>query len=875
VDCELSLGLVDSSIYYIQPEYAPDIRQYFYGRKRALAINTNSSFSWIRYKRELTEEEKKQMPAEERLRGRLLEGQQMNQLAEKSAAADGMPQNRRATFAAAPPAPGAAMGKGGGAGAAEPAGPPEASLIEAIAREDFRATAFWQPAVRTGAEGKAVVSVKFPDTLTDWTATARAVTPGTAVGTVTHNTQTKKNIIVRLQAPRFFQEKDTLLLSAIVHNYLEKDKPVRVTLRQTGLRLAGEPVVNVTVPSGGEKRVDWQVQVVDPGEAKVTVMAQTDEESDAMTKGYEVLPHGVEKYIAKSGSVGEPVVATAAQGEPGASPATKSEVSETLDLPTERNRLSTVLNIDLSPSIASTMLDSLEYLAQYPYGCTEQTMSRFLPCVVTAKALRDLGVRNEKLETKLPDMVQKGLDRLYSFQRPDGGWGWWSGGDADPWMTAYVVYGLTLAQQAGINVDKGRLERGVTAVRSHLIQVENQYDTLAYCLYVLAHQKTNDAKYIERVWNNRDGLNACSRALMAVAYHKLGQHERARITLRNLEDRVEEDKDNKTAHWGQTSGYYRWSQDAVESTSYALKAYLAIEPSNRLVKPLMKWLVFNRRGNRWKSTRDTAMAVYGLADYVQATKELAPSYKVTVFVNGKPVRTLDVTKDNALKLDGHITLGDADLQAGPNTIRIVKEGTGNLYYSTGVFFYTKEEKIQGAGNELFVKRSYAKVELDKDNKEVRTPLDYGAKLASGDRIEVTLEIEAKNDYEYLVFEDPKASGCEPVTLQSGYQYFQPPKDVADKMKAADRPYHGGLSAYMEVRDEKTAFFVSSLRQGLHHITYTLRAEIPGTFNALPTQASAMYIPEIRGLSDEMRLQIGERKAAAFRPAPDAALVQAR
>ena len=871
VDAELSLGLVDSSVYYIQPEYAPDIRKHFYGRKRRLAIRTNSSFNWIRYKRATTPEEK----AKEQVRQNLLRGQGgggangagMDRAAfagrrMRKAAAPGAPMAEAAM--AAPQAKGKALASAdkrdaGYGGVGQPLAQPEI-------REDFRATAFWQPAIHTGPDGKAVVSVQFPDSLTDWTATARAVTPDTRVGNVTFNTQTKKNIIVRLQCPRFFQEKDELLVSAIVHNYLDVEKDVKVTLKQSGLSLDGAPVANVTVPSGGETRVDWKVKVVIPGEAKVMAMAQTDVESDAMSKVYDVLPHGVEKFVAKSGTVGEPVVALGA--DPAKSPDLKVVATETITLPEQRNKLSTVLNVDLSPSIASTMLDSLEYLAKYPYGCTEQTMSRFLPSVVVAKTLRDLGVRNEKLEAKLPDMIKKGLNRLYSFQRGDGGWGWWRGGRGDAWMTSYVVYGLTIAGQADVAVDQSRLQRGISYLKNNLVHLESRRDTMAYALHVLAHHKITDKKWLDKVWQNRDDLNSYSRALMAVTFKKLGDTERARIMLRNLEDRCEEDKDNKTAHWGKTSGYYRWSYDAVEATSYALKAYLAVEPNNRLVKPLMKWLVYNRRGNRWKSTRDTAMAVYGLADYVRATKELAPDYKVTVLVNDKPVRTLVINKANALTIDGRITLGDADLQSGKNVIRIVKEGSGNLYYTTGAYFYTKEDKIKGAGHELFVKRTYTKVALDKDNKEVRTPLPYGAKLDSGDRIEVRLELEAKNDYEYLVFEDPKPSGCETVQIRSGYQHFRDP-EAAAKRKLLGPGYYGGLSAYMEVRDEKTAFFVSRLKQGFHTITYKLRAEIPGVFNALPTSGYAMYIPEIRGLSDELRLHIGERKEQAAAPATTA------
>jgi alpha-2-macroglobulin len=90
-----------------------------------------------------------------------------------------------------------------------------------------------------------------------------------------------------------------------------------------------------------------------------------------------------------------------------------------------------------------------------------------------------------------------------------------------------------------------------------------------------------------------------------------------------------------------------------------------------------------------------------------------------------------------------------------------------------------------------------------------------------------------------VIEDFKAAGCEPVTLQSGYT-------------------REGLGAYVEFRDEKVAFFMRRLTRGTHSVSYRLRAEIPGEFSALPTRIYAMYAPELRGNSDEMKLEIAER-----------------
>src|SRR5579871_325940 len=88
-------------------------------------------------------------------------------------------------------------------------------------------------------------------------------------------------------------------------------------------------------------------------------------------------------------------------------------------------------------------------------------MSRFLPAVVGARAMQKLGTRNEALEKALPDMVARGLQRLYGYQHGDGGWGWWTDDPSTAHMTAYVVYGLATARDAGFEIDRRTLTRGV------------------------------------------------------------------------------------------------------------------------------------------------------------------------------------------------------------------------------------------------------------------------------------------------------------------------------------------------------------------------------------------------------------------------------
>ena len=192
------------------------------------------------------------------------------------------------------------------------------------------------------------------------------------------------------------------------------------------------------------------------------------------------------------------------------------------------------------------------------------------------------------------------------------------------------------------------------------------------------------------------------------------------------------------------------------------------------------------------------------------------------------------------------------VEAGSHTVSFLKQGKGPLYYNAYLTNFTLEDPITHAGLEIKVDRKIYR--LIKDDKTVdaagghgqavgqrveryrRELLDEGSTLKSGELVEVELEIDSKNDYEYVIFEDFKAAGFEPVEVRSGYN-------------------GNDLGAYVEFRDERVAFFTRTLSRGKHSVSYRLRAEIPGRFHALPARAQAMYAPELHANSDEIQLKI--------------------
>ncbi len=228
---------------------------------------------------------------------------------------------------------------------------------------------------------------------------------------------------------------------------------------------------------------------------------------------------------------------------------------------------------------------------------------------------------------------------------------------------------------------------------------------------------------------------------------------------------------------------------------------------------------------------------------------------VEVWLDGERQKAVEITPENLFAFDNKFVLeGERPSRPGQHTVELRKKGEGPLYYNGYLTNFTLEDFITKAGLEIKVEPQVlqARRQVDKTDQgrrlraarwSIRRSRSTSARssptwpsLKSGDLVEIELEIESKNDYEYLVFEDMKPAGFEPVDVRSGYN-------------------GNDLGAYIEFRDNRVAFFVRRLARGKHSVTYRMRAEIPGKFSALPTRAWAMYAPELKANSDEIKLRV--------------------
>ena len=497
-------------------------------------------------------------------------------------------------------------------------------------------------------------------------------------------------------------------------------------------------------------------------------------------------------------------------------------------------------------------------------------MSRFLPAAVVARTIEKLGLGRARIAGKDLDAVTKaGIARLYDMQHGDGGWGWWKDGDSDPFMTAYVVWGFAIARDAGLNIDAGRVDRAAEWLERNLVQREGNHHDQTWILHALSAWRkapgANARKAFDDVWKNREKLSAYSRALLALTAHRWGDAERARVLIRNLEDGVRIDRTPdqsvllkgettaetmQTAYWGARGFWWRWHEGPVETTAFALQALVTIDPENRLVEPVMNWLVKNRRGRQWNNTRDTAIALLAMNDYLERSGELAGDIAYEVSVNGRVIATKALTAKEVLEAPSRFAVDPGVLTDTTQEILIRRtRGKGPIYFSAEARFVSLEEPVKAAGNEIFVRREYFRLAprptLLKGVQYDRIPLRDQESVKSGERVEVVVTIDSKNDYSYLVFEDLKPAGFEAVELQSGLPLY------------AQSTTKGSVWVYQELRDRKVAMFIDQLPQGIWEIRYTLRAEVPGSFHALPLLGQAMYVPDVRANGDEVRVMVEE------------------
>jgi uncharacterized protein YfaS (alpha-2-macroglobulin family) len=493
--------------------------------------------------------------------------------------------------------------------------------------------------------------------------------------------------------------------------------------------------------------------------------------------------------------------------------------------------------------VAGTVFEALDYLTSYPWGCTEQTMSSFMPDLIVFQAVDKLHLKSPIDRRTLNDMVSAGIERLYGFQHEDGGWGWWQDDPSRVFMTAYVVSGLGQAK-ASWEVDNNTIEKGRNWLKAALAAHPDMVaDLRAYVIYALATTGGAPKDALDKTWESRGRLSDEGLALAGLALDAVGD-SRAREAATLLEKKAK--VTDADAYW--TNNYNGlleyWGDTSDETTAMALKLLVRQDRGSGLLTKAAQWLGKHRNGDYWDSTEQTSMVIQGLTDYLTLSGELANSSDVEVLVNGVSVATRHFGPGDGFALPWRVRVPAGQVgNSGQVTIR--KSGNGISYWSAETSWYAADRRLfQQDKLALNVTRDY--YVLQKRQPTPADPITYDlvplkGPVHVGDIVAVKLAVNG-TDWKYMLTEDPIPAGTEFLPNASLYQLNNKPSWWVDWYTR--REFH----------DDRAAFFNTDFSTRREYV-YLLKAVNPGKFVISPAQAGPMYQSNVQTTTDPATLEV--------------------
>ncbi len=785
--------------------------------------------------------------------------------------------------------------EGGMAGGGTP--PPPVAL-----RSNFAETAFWQPQLLTGADGSATIEFQVPDSVTSWRVWVAALSQTLASGYVEKSAESVKELMVRPYLPRFLREGDVAQLKVVVNAAGEARLTGEVTLEildpETNASLLAEfgltaATAKQTFRVEPGKGIDLTFPLTAPrrvGPTAFKVVARAGNLSDGELRPLPLLPSRI--HLAQSRFV-------TLKG------AERREMTfDDMKRP-DATRIDEQMVVTIDGQLFYSMLDALPYLIDYPYECTEQTLNRFVssgmlsslftqyPAV--ARAAKEMAERETPLESfdaadpnlkmaleetpwlresrggnksgqdslRVLDpaiaLAQRdsSLAKLAQAQLPNGGFPWFAGGPASPYMTLYLMGGLARAAEFEVPVPRSMVQNGWRYLAREAkedwlpraIQDDCCWELLTYLNYVASSYP--DPSWVGEFLTDADRRTILDfsfkhwrdhqpllKLQLASTLERMKRHKDAQLVLASVMDSAKTTRDEGT-FWQPEDRAWLWYNDRIETHAWALRTLMEVEPNDSRRDGLVQWLFLNKKLNHWKSTRATAEVLYSLAAYLKATKSLAVREEATVEVANQTT-TFTFEPDRFTGKKNQIVVPGAKLDAARRpadaTVAVEKKTPGLMFASATWHFSTEELPAESRSDLFGVERRYFK--RVKVGAEVTlVPIAAGTPLVVGDEVEVQLSLRAKAAAEYVHLRDPRPAGLEPDRPVSGWKW-----DL-------------GIAHYEETRDSGANFFFENLPAGEYTFKYRLRANLAGEFRSGPAQVQSIYAPEFVAYSAGQRLTV--------------------
>ncbi len=722
----------------------------------------------------------------------------------------------------------------------EPAPPPPAPPGKQIkVRTNFSPLAVFAPEVKTGADGRARVELTMPDNLTRYRIVAVAVEGGKRFGSAESTMSAKKALMVRPSPPRFLNFGDHFELAVVVHNQTNREVPTAVFARASNATIERAQGVLVRVPAQDRALVSFPVAAGLPGTARFQIGIAAGGFDDAAELSLPVWTPATTEAFATYGELDQ------------------GAARQPIGIPKNVEPSFGALEVSASSTQLQALTDALIYLADYPFGCSEQIASR----VLGVAALKDVLAAFESPQLPpAPDLeaaVGRDVKRLEELQNWDGGWGFWKRGDPSwPFNSIHAMHALIRARDKGFVVPDQMIGTGHRYLRSIAQHVPSEYPDpvraviQAYALYVRALMGDLDQNAAVALIEKSGGADKMPLEVLGFLYPVLSDSS-ARVELAALR-RAIDNRASETAgaaHFAtsyQEGGAYLVMHSDRRVDGLLLEGLIRDQPKSPLIPKLVRGLLAHRTKGRWSNTQENAWVLLALDRYFSTYEKATPDFTARAWVGGRFLGEHPFHGRTTERYELQVPMASLMELGGAQDLIVSKEGPGRLYYRLGLRYAPADLRLAAKSRGFEVERRYEAIDHPGD--VVRDP-DGAWRIAAGARVRVRLTMTTPGRRYHVALVDPLPAGLEPLNPALG----------ASSAPVSEGPWwRARWYGYQNLRDDRAEAFSTLLDAGVHGYAYVARATTVGTFVAPPAHAEEMYSPETFGRSPTDRVIVEVR-----------------
>jgi uncharacterized protein YfaS (alpha-2-macroglobulin family) len=709
------------------------------------------------------------------------------------------------------------------------------------ARKDFRPTAVFSPTLETDATGKVSLTVKMPDSLTRFRIVALATSGTSYFGKGENTIVTQRKVNARTVAPRFLSQGDQFSLPVVVQNLDTKPRTVDVAVRAANLLSRGPAGKRVTIPGGqrAEVRFDFGTQV--RGKAVIQTIMTSGPFADASNVEVPIYEPATTEAFATYGVVDD---------EP---------QREQLVVP--KDVFTDVGGVEVE--VASTQLQSLTdaywYLYAYPYECAEQRSGRMIATTALYDILDAFATPGRPTRAEIDAQQKKDLVAFGKTQKPDGGWGYFSGMTSDDLVTMQVLHALA-AQKSGGDV----VNRATAFVSKRSATL---FDQLAKAAALPSPQRKNRDDYAVPIALAAQSLSvlgvvgqdvklraeklhalatqlgtypvdAKARVLAILAKLERAKPIRAKL-LAELLSVTHETASSATVAAAHVEAERLLLVSTTKTNALVLEALIKEAPDHALITKLARGVLDGRKHGRWMSTQENLVALQAMRRYFDTYEKATPNYTGRIWLGNANYAEQAFVGRSGTRGVAQATWHTL-APGSTHDLAFLRDGNaGRMYYRVGITYAPKKVDLEALDNGFVVRRTYTAAD---DPKDVVKNADGSYRIKLGAKVIVTVEALNTTTRHAVAVVDPLPAGFEAVNTA-----------LATSERAAvtssDRWDH------VNMRDNRAEAFDWQLGAGSHRFAYTARATTPGRFIAAPAKAEEMYSPETFGRSNGMLVVI--------------------